>query len=217
MPSPAIEDYLKAIFNLETQQAVTTNNIAQTLNVTAASVTNMLKRLSDANYVDYSSYRGVKLTPLGRRYALRTIRKHRLMELFLFKLLDYTWDEVHDEAEELEHVISDRMEEAIYKMLGNPVYDPHGDPIPDRDGTLPEIDAIPLSEVKPRVKVIVRWVDHSDPEYLRYVEKLGLLPTTELEVINKEPFGGPFVLQVNKMRKTIGVEASKKIFVSVIE
>src|SRR6056297_3859017 len=143
--SQSVEDYLKAIYKLETdEKGASTTRIAESLDVSSASATNMVKRLSEMGLVDYESYKGASLTNSGRKIALEIIRHHRLLELYLLEVMGYSWDEVHEEAEKLEHHISERFEEKIAKLLDNPTHDPHGDPIPTKDGLIPEMDVEPL-------------------------------------------------------------------------
>jgi DtxR family Mn-dependent transcriptional regulator len=213
MLTQSTEDYLKAIYNLQKSHAVSTNDLAGSLNISASSVTKMLKRLSDMGFVNYESHRGVNLSGRGEKEALRVIRKNRLLELFLVQVLGYSWDEVHDEACMLEHVISDRFEDALYNLLEKPTHDPHGDPIPTPDGKLPETNAVPLMECEPGDKVKIYRILHDDAEILRYIEKLGLLPNTEIIIKDKVPFGGTMIFTINGEEKMIGEVAASDIFV----
>lgn len=184
MPTISVENYLKAIYHLEirTQSRVKTSAIAEALELSLPSVTSMLKSLSDEGLVDYERYKGARLTDSGRRAALKVIRKHRLIELFLVTTLDYTWDEVHVEAERLEHAISDELAARIEQFLSFPTVDPHGDPIPTADGQVPASRAVPLDEVPEGHHVALERVVDQDPEVLRYLERLGLTPRAELHV-----------------------------------
>ena len=163
--SSAVEDYLKAIFELG-ETDVKTQDLASALEVSAASVTGMVKKLSELNLVDYERYYGVSLTPAGRLIALETLRHHRLIETYLMQAFGYAWHEVHDEAERLEHVISEDFEERIAEILGNPTHDPHGDPIPQRDGTLPQSRGVPLVTFEPGQRVEITRITNQDPEVL---------------------------------------------------
>lgn len=189
--SETIQDYLKAIYELAPNGGRTsTNQIAERLTVAPASVTGMLKRLAsmDPPLVDYHKHHGVQLTDEGLRISLEIIRKHRLIELFLVKILGYSWDEVHPEAERLEHAVSFRFVDRLAGLLENPSYDPHGDPIPNRDLKLPEIDTVLLSEAKANQPLTIRRVQSSDPALLRYLGDMGVLPGAQIVVTARVPF-----------------------------
>lgn len=189
--SEAVQDYLKAIYELTTNGGPTsTNQLARRLGVEPASVTGMLKRLAGMTppLVDYLKHHGVQLTEEGQRISLQIVRKHRLLELFLVKILGYTWDEVHEEAERLEHAISFRFGERLARLLGEPDFDPHGDPIPDRDLQLPAMSTVPLGEVKPGQQAAVRRVSTSDPALLRYLSEMNVLPGAIVKVLDQIPF-----------------------------
>lgn len=220
--SEAVQDYLKAVYELTPEGGkTTTNQIAERLSVSAASVTMMLKRLASMNppLVDYHKHHGVELTDEGRKVSLQIIRKHRLLELFLVKVLGYSWDEIHEEAERLEHVISFRFGDRLAQLLGEPEFDPHGDPIPGRDLQLPIVNSVSLCEVETGKHVIVRRVPHSDPELLRYLGDLGVLPGAELTVSAQIPFDRTVHIQVgkNSVEQVLGPEISKLLQVEVIE
>jgi DtxR family Mn-dependent transcriptional regulator len=215
--SQAVEDYLKAIYTLETdQKGAPTTKIADSLNVSSASATNMIKRLDKMGLVNYQSYKGARLTDSGRKIALEIIRHHRLLELYLLEVMGYSWDEVHDEAEKLEHHISERFEDKIAQLLDDPTHDPHGDPIPTKDGLVPEMDAEPLLEGEPDREYIVSRVKDQDPELLRYLEKIGLLPGIKVKITEKAPFDGPVTVLVENNQQVIGNDVAKNIFVAVI-
>jgi DtxR family Mn-dependent transcriptional regulator len=183
MVTRAVEDYLKAIYKLQREGApANTNAIAEALSIRAASVTSMLKWLRDQGMADYTRYRGVYLTDKGQAEALRVIRRHRLIELYLHKYLDVPWDRVHDEAERLEHAISPYLEERIDARMGYPQFDPHGAPIPTSAGTLPERDLIPLYDLPPGAQSVVLHIPDDDPELLRHVAELGLVPNVSVMV-----------------------------------
>jgi len=193
--SESVDDYLKAIFELSDPagEAATSSALAQRLGVSAPSVTGMLRKLStgDRPSIAYRKHRGARLTHEGRKRALRIVRRHRLVELFLCQVLGYSWDEVHQEAEKLEHFISEKLEDRIAQKLGNPEFDPHGDIIPGKDGTLPERKTMALADVPPGGSVAVSSVSDRDPEILRYLERIGLTPNRLLVVIGHGPFEGP--------------------------
>jgi DtxR family Mn-dependent transcriptional regulator len=213
--SQAVEDYLKTIYTLEAEgNKATTTKIADALDVSSASATNMVKRLSNMGLVDYESYKGAALTDSGRKIALEIIRHHRLLELYLLEVMGYSWDEVHEEAEKLEHHISERFEEKIATLLDDPTHDPHGDPIPTKEGLMPEMDVKPLTEAEVDQQYIVSRVKDQDPEVLRYLEKIGLLPGIKIEVKEKGPFKGPVTLLVEKNEQVIGNDVAGNIFIA---
>lgn len=213
--SQAVEDYLKTIYTIEAEGGkATTTKIANSLEVSSASATNMVKRLSKMGLVDYESYKGASLTKSGKKIALEIIRHHRLLELYLLEVMGYSWDEVHEEAEKLEHHISERFEEKIANLLDDPTHDPHGDPIPTKEGLMPEMDAEPLIEAEIDQEYMVSRVKDQDPELLRYLEKIGLLPGIKIKVREKAPFEGPVTLLVENNEQVIGREVAKNIFIA---
>src|SRR5215211_8614399 len=171
--SPAVEDYAKAIYALESRgtDAVTTTAIAERLGVTAASASGMVRKLCELELVSHEPYKGVQLTAKGARVALEVLRHHRLLELYLAQDLGVPWDRVHDEAEVLEHVLSEELEEAISAKLGNPTHDPHGDPIPTRDGRIDQQDTLSLQALEPGQGAVFVRISDSDPEMLRYLSE----------------------------------------------
>ena len=204
--SSAIEDYAKAIYALEErgEGAVSTNALAERLGVTAGSASGMVKRLDEMGLVTHVPYRGVQLTPAGVRLALEVIRHHRLLELYLAKALDVPWDRVHEEAEVLEHVLSEQLEELIAMKLGDPAFDPHGDPIPTRDLEMPERDSVPLQSLRSGQAGTFVRVSDSDPEMLRYLSERGISPGDRFEVVDKQPFDGPLFLSFGEHTHVIG-------------
>ncbi len=191
------EDYLKAIYHLERQhQRATTTAVAEVMGVSAASATNMLKRLAELNLVEYTPYQGAILTDAGRKIALEVIRHHRLLELYLAEALGMPWDKVHEEADRLEHVISEELEEAMARALGYPTVDPHGDPIPDRDGTMAQQESHTLADMPEGVTGHVVRVRCQQPEMLRYLGTLGIYPGTPVVVRERAPFEGPLLVDV---------------------
>lgn len=200
-----VEDYLKAIFEIELADGAPggegsagagTNEIAQALGIAPASVTGMLRRLAEQGLISYERYRGVRLSEAGRRAALRTIRRHRVIEAYLTKALGYPWDRVHEEAERLEHAASDELIDRMASAIGEPTTDPHGAPIPTRDGTLDARPLLPLVDVDVGNVVRIRQVGDRDPERLRYLAELGVTPGADVRVVAREPFGGPITLQI---------------------
>lgn len=194
--SPAVEDYCKAIFTLEsrTDEPVSTNPLAERLRITPGSVSAMLKRLGELGLIEHHPYRGVRLTPDGRKVALEVIRHHRLLELFLAEALEMPWDRVHDEAEVLEHVISEDLERLIAAKLGDPTFDPHGDPIPSAELELNEPDTLPLERLGEGDGGVFVRVSDADPEMLRYLSERGISPGDRLYVRERQPFGGPLLV-----------------------
>lgn len=217
MISRAMEDYLKAIYLLAGDgEKVSTSRLAQRMSCSAASVTNMVQKLSELKLVRYRPYQGVKLTQAGRKVALEVVRHHRLLELYLAEVLGYTWDKVHDEAEELEHVISEEFEERIDAALGFPTRDPHGHPIPSKDGLLPADSNRCLWEVPGGEQVRVSRVSDQDPEALRYLASIGVYPEVRLHVIEKAPFNGPVEVRIDQARHSLSEELARKIFVTAV-
>jgi DtxR family Mn-dependent transcriptional regulator len=191
--SAAVEDYAKAIYALERRGggAVSTNALAERLDVTPGSASGMVRKLADLDLVTHEPYRGVQLTPKGVRVALEVLRHHRLLELYLAESLGVPWDRVHDEAEVLEHVLSEELEALIAAKLGNPTHDPHGDPIPSADLTIDERPTRPLDELEVGERGRFVRVSDSDPDMLRYLAERGISPGDDVEVVDKQPFGGP--------------------------
>src|ERR1700710_1497689 len=196
--STAVQDYAKAIYALELRggEAVSTNALAERLGVTPASASGMVKRLDEMGLVSHEPYRGVQLTPDGLRLALEVIRHHRLLELYLAEQLDVPWDRVHEEAEVLEHVLSEDLEALIAAKLGHPTHDPHGDPIPDADLVLPQERTACLSTLEPGEEATVVRISDAEPELLRYLAAREIVPGTHLRVVDKQPFGGPLFVEV---------------------
>lgn len=198
-----VEDYLKAIYEIEGAGSgngapgiAGTNEIAQALGIAPASVTGMLRRLAEQGLISYERYRGVRLTEAGRRAALRTIRRHRVIEAYLAKALGYPWDRVHEEAEELEHAASDELIDRMASAIGEPTTDPHGAPIPTREGILEAPDLVSLADVAVGEVVRVRQVGDRDPERLRYLAELGITPGADVRVMARAPFDGPITLRL---------------------
>ena len=213
--SPAIEDYLKAIYTLGlTNPQVTTSLLAEHIGVKPASVTGMLKTLAELNLVSYTPYHGVELTIAGNRIALEVVRHHRLIELYLVEALGYSWDEVHDEAEALEHVISEKLEARIAAHLGHPSFDPHGDPIPTVEGTLPIGGDVSLGSLEVGVHGEITRVCDQHPERLRYLADLGLVPGASLEVVASAPFDGPVSIRVGGVVHPIDRRLAREIYVT---
>jgi DtxR family transcriptional regulator, Mn-dependent transcriptional regulator len=212
MTTPAVEDYLKAIYQLsERGQPVSTSAIAERLGIAAGSVTGMLKRLAEAGLVEHTRYYGASLTDAGVVNAVRIIRRHRIVELFLVDVLGYTWDRVHDEAERLEHVVSDELIARMAAVLGEPEADPHGAPIPAADGEFHERRFPSLAELDAGTSATLRRVPDEDPAALRYLAELGLRPGAELEVVAVAPFNGPLHVLINGSERVIGRELADQV------
>jgi DtxR family Mn-dependent transcriptional regulator len=191
--SEAIENYAKAIYALEQRNdgPVTTNALAERLGVTPASTSSMVKKLDELKLVTHVPYKGVKLTSRGKRVALEVLRHHRLLELYLTQSLGVPWDRVHDEAEVLEHVLSEELEELIAAKLGNPTRDPHGDPIPSRELRIDEGETESLSALAVGASGIFVRISDSNPDMLRHLAEQGITPGDRFEIVDKQPFGGP--------------------------
>jgi DtxR family Mn-dependent transcriptional regulator len=202
------ENYAKALYELQAREpeGVGTTAVAQRLGVTPASASGMLRRLADEGVVDYAPYRGARLTPEGERIALEVIRHHRLIELFLAEVLGMPWDRVHEEAEVLEHHISEELEELIAAKLGEPVLDPHGDPIPDRDLEISADDSVALTDLDPGEEGVFTRVSDSDASMLRYLAERSIQPGASLVIEGREPFGGPVMIKIGDRTHPLGAE-----------
>jgi len=215
-----IQDYLKTIYDLsESEGSASTTALAARLGIAPASVTGMIQRLASINppLLDYRKHQGVTLTPAGKRAALEVIRHHRLIETYLVETLGYAWDEVHAEADRLEHVISEDFEAKIAAALGNPTRDPHGELIPTVDLTMPADAAISLSALRPPQKAVLVRVRADDPALLRHLESLGLVPGVEIESVAYSPFDQNLSLRVGKSGTVIviGAAISNRIFIEI--
>lgn len=201
----SVEDYLKAIYRLTHRGGfATTSDIAALLEVAPPSVSGMVKRLSEAGLIEHVPYRGVQLAAQGRRAALRTIRRHRIVETYLARALGYDWDSVHDEAERLEHVVSDDLIARMAQAVGHPPYDPHGAPIPTADGDIEEVELPSLAQIQVGARVVLRQVNDDDPAVLRYLATEGLTPGTRLTVIGRQPFNGPTTVDLAGEQRVVG-------------
>ena len=210
-----VEDYLKAIYELERAgQAAETTAIAGLLGIAPASVSGMVRRLADQGLIMHERYRGARLTAAGRRAALKTLRRHRVIEAYLTIALGYSWDRVHDEAERLEHAASDELIDRMAAAIGEPETDPHGAPIPTREGTLRERSLVTLASLEPGATARVERVSDRNAERLRYLAELGIVPGVAVQIIAREPFGGPIALRVGDVARTIGPELAGQILVT---
>jgi DtxR family Mn-dependent transcriptional regulator len=218
MYTESIENYLKAIYEIQKEKGkVSTNALSEKLGVAPASVTSMIKKLSEKKLLTHKRYQGVKLTQSGQKIALEVIRHHRLIELYLAEALGVPWDQVHEEAEKWEHVLSEDLEDRMDAALGHPTRDPHGSPIPSRDGTIIELDSIPLADMRPGQYGEVAEVSDHDPNLLRYIGKMGLYPKTKVKVVSVEPFSGPITLKVGDARHVLGAEAAQYVFITDVK
>ncbi len=216
----AIEDYLKAIYSLQSMYGrASTNQLAESLEVTPASITGMIKKLAatEPPLVDYEKHRGVTLTRDGEKVALEILRHHRLLELFLHQILGYSWDQVHAEADRLEHVISEEFEARIAEVLGDPSHDPHGDPIPQIDLSLPPVSRSPLKDLRPGEWATIQRVRDFDPDLLSYLDTCGLIPHAVVEVLDYSPFDENLTIRVQNRKEAIvlGSRVTSQIFVKI--
>lgn len=210
------ENYLKAIYHLSSghSEAVLTSEIAQSMSTTSASVTDMIKRLSDKNLIEYERYRGVRITRKGEKLALNIIRRHRLWEVFLTEILNFKWDEVHEMAEELEHVSSDELVIRLDAFLGHPRFDPHGDPIPDSNGKLANADHLQLSQCPVLSVLVVSGVNDHTADFLRFIEKKGLTPGVIFTIEETDDYDKSMLIRFGNGSSTfISQEISKNILV----
>ena len=213
------ENYLKAIFHIGKGGAneISTNAIAEQMETKPSSVTDMMKKLSEKNLVNYKKYKGVSLTAIGKSMALSIIRKHRLWEVFLVEKLDFSWDEVHDVAEQLEHIESEKLIDKLDKLLDYPKYDPHGDPIPDKNGNFKVIDKKLLSELSVNDKGICVGVKDSSSQFLKFLDKNKIALGDIIEVIDKEDFDGSFQLKINANSFNVSSQIASNLYVQITE
>ncbi len=218
MYTESIENYLKAVYEIQKERGkVSTNALSEKLGVAPASVTSMMKKLSEKKLITHKRYQGVHLTHAGQKIALEVIRHHRLIELYLAEALGVPWDQVHEEAEKWEHILSEDLEDRMDAALGHPTRDPHGSPIPTRDGKIVELDSIPLADLAPGQSGVVAEVSDHDPKLLRYVGKMGLYPSTDVKVVSVEPFSGPITVKVGDTRHVLGAEAAQYVFITDVK
>jgi DtxR family transcriptional regulator, Mn-dependent transcriptional regulator len=215
MVSESAQDYLKAVWKLQRTGEMSTTALADALQVSPASATAMLKKLATLGLVVHERYHGATLTPTGERMALEVVRHHRLLELYLMEALGLSWDQVHEEAERLEHHLSDELEARIDRALGFPTRDPHGDPIPSPELLLQSDEMVCLSDLEAGSMTVVRRVPDGDPELLRYLATLGLVPAEEVTILEQAPFDGPVTVEVRGARHAIGRSLAAQIEVGV--
>jgi len=216
MLSQAVEDYLKAIYKLHDGAPVSTTDLARTLDVSSASVTNMVKKLAQNGFLVHESYRGVSLTSAGEKIALEIIRHHRLLETYLREIMGYDWEQMHDEAERLEHHISEEFEAKLDEMLGFPTVDPHGDPIPARDGTISDLGGAPISTFDNGALIRILRVPDEDPMLLHQLEDHALLPGSEVRLLGDSTDETELLVQIVDQQVSITKETAGKIFGELI-
>jgi DtxR family Mn-dependent transcriptional regulator len=211
------ENYLKSIYHLSvtSDESVSTNAIAASLSTKAASVTDMLKKLADKQLINYAKYQGVSLTEKGKRIAINIVRKHRLWEFFLVEKLNFKWDEVHELAEELEHITSVELIDRLDKFLGHPKYDPHGDPIPDSTGRIKKDELVPISTLKPDESGIIMGVREHTAVFLQYLEKMNLTIGKQIKLIEVVAFDHSVLLSVDNNTISISRDVAKNILVTL--
>lgn len=215
------QEYLAEAFRILQNQPlenpyVTTSALAERVGVSAPAVAAIVERLKKAGFVEHEPYKGMKLTPKGEREALMNIRRHRLAEVFLVKVMGFGWHEVHDEADAIGGVITERLAARMEQMAGYPTRCPHGEPIPTADGKIARIDDVPLCDVEPPTDLIVSRVNSHDAEMLKYLAKLNLVPEQHIQLLGKQPFSGPIRLRIGKAEQVIGHELASSIRVSLL-
>ncbi|HMK06881.1 MAG TPA: metal-dependent transcriptional regulator [Flavobacterium sp.] len=212
------ENYLKTIYHLtnSSDDEISTNAIAERIETKASSVTDMLRKLAEKDLIHYKKYQGVSLTDKGKTAAKMIVRKHRLWEVFLVDKLDFSWDEVHDVAEQLEHIKSEKLINKLDDFLGNPTEDPHGDPIPDVNGRIIKIEKQLLSELSENQKGVCVGVKETTSEFLKYLDKQGIALGSKIEVIAKESFDLSFIIKIDAKELTISNKIASNLFVRII-
>jgi len=214
----SVEDYLKSVFHLTSQGGfATTSDIAEMLEVAPPSVSGMMKRLSETGLIEHVPYRGVQLTPQGRRAALQMIRRHRILESYLTGKLGYDWGDVHVEAERLEHAVSDTLIDRMAEALGGPRYDPHGAPIPTAAGEIEEAEFITLADARVGTSVVLRQVGDEQPDRLRYLAEQGLTPGARLLIVERQPFNGPTTVRLGMENRVVGRELAALLWCEEVE
>ena len=214
-PSEAMREYLAEIFRLQQETpTVNTTALADRLGVSAPAIPRMLKRLKSAGYVKHVPYQGVELTDLGRQEALKEIRRHRILEVFLVQVMGFTWDEAHEYADELGRGLNDAIAQRMSEMAHHPTRCPHGEPIPDAEGKLPEMHDLSIINLGVGQKGTVSRVRTHEPEKLRYFATLGLVPGVQFEIVGRAPFNGPMRLRVEREEVVLGIELTRSLWVN---
>lgn len=213
--STATQDYLKVIWTAQewTDEPLTVSALSVHMGFSPSSVSEAVKKLTNQGLLTHARYGSIALTPDGEKAAVGMVRRHRLIETFLVEYLGYRWDEVHDEAEHLEHAVSDKMVDALSARLGNPVRDPHGDPIPASDGRFPVLDALRLSRCEPGTQGVVARVSDNEPELLRYIAELGLHLDTVVSVVRRQPYAGTLTIEAGGRTMDLGLPAAEAIWI----
>ena len=211
-----MRDYLAEIYRLGQGEVwVSTTALAERLNVSGPATVRMVRRLHKAGLVDHLPYKGARLTRPGKKAALLGIRRHRLAERFLVDVLKFGWHEVHEEADDFHKGITQRLEERMSEVMNHPLTCPHGEPIPTREGEMPEVDDMPLTVVAPGASGSISRVKSHDPDKLWYLEKIGLMPGSSFELIDRAPFNGPLRLRINRHEQVIGAELAGALWVLI--
>jgi DtxR family Mn-dependent transcriptional regulator len=214
MPSEHIENYLKNIYKIQTSEGkVSTTSLSEKLQISPASVSEMIKKLAEEGSLTHTPYKGVELTESGKRTALKIVRKHRLWEMFLVEVLHFGWEEIDEEAEKFEHIMSDKMEDKIDEVLGSPSVDPHGDPIPSKNGTIKAIRSLPLSSVAEGTSVRVVRVNDANPELLHYASSIGLSLNKKITIKQRMKFDNSLTVRIGSKDITISATLTDNIFV----
>lgn len=217
MASEQIENYLKNIYKIQTSEGkVTTSSLSEKLQISPASVSEMIKKLADEGSLTHTPYKGVELTESGKRIALKIVRKHRLWEMFLVEVLHFGWDEIDEEAEKFEHIMSEKMEDKIDEVLGSPSVDPHGDPIPSKSGTIKALRSFPLGGVEEGTSVRVVRVNDANPELLQYASSIGLTLNKKVTVRQRMKFDNSLVVKVGTKEITISATLGDNVFVESV-
>jgi DtxR family Mn-dependent transcriptional regulator len=217
MSSPSVEDYVKAIYKAHAERGnVATQELAEALEVTPPAVSKMLRRLAELRLISHTPYQGVTLTRAGEKMALEVIRHHRLIELYLVQAMGFSWDAVHEEAERLEHHISEEFEDRMDALLGHPATCPHGDPIPTRQGTIGRTSNQALSHQREPARLVVRRVSDASAELLRHFETVGITPGAAIDFVEQEAFEGAFIVKVGGRRVRLTPHAAGHVFVDPI-
>lgn len=217
MTSSNVEDYLKAIYNLcAADHTASTSAIAEKLGIAAGSVTGMIKRLADQGLVEHMPYYGARLTTAGERQAVSLIRRHRILEMFLVQVLGYTWDRVHEEAERLEHAVSDELIDRMAQVLGSPTVDPHGAPIPASGKAFVDRQYPTLDKLDVGCSAVLRRVRDEDPAALRYLAELNMTPGAEVTVTDRGPFNGPLYIRVGDKQHVVSPELAQSVQVELL-
>lgn len=209
-----MQDYLAEIYRIASYQQepyVSTSELADRMEKTAPAVVRMASRLDEAGLIEHERYQGIRLTQRGEREALASIRRHRIVESFLVKVMGLGWHEVHKESDKLAGAVSEKLLELMEKMAGHPTRCPHGEPIPTREGTMPKLDDIPLADLEPEQKLVISRVNTHDPEKLIYLQDIRLIPGQAIDLVARAPFNGPLRLRIDRDEQVIGVELARAL------